>query len=535
MSTTTLDRVLTQIPAARKAGRNWRARCPVHQGASDTSLSLREAEDGRVLLHCYAGCEPAAIVAELGLSMRDLFPDPPPPPVAPTAVSPARHIIAKYDYRDASGELRYQTVRLEPKGFFQRRPDGTGGWIPNLDGVERVLYHLPKLLTAPQRAVFLVEGEKDADALTALGLLATTVVGGASAPWLPQYSAVLRDKHLVLLGDNDAPGEARVRTLARTLLPIAKSVRIVPLPDLPPKGDVSDWHEAGGTKEELLAQVEATPMLTAADIASWGGGTSSASLPYLPAVPLFPVDVFPEALRRYVEAGAEAIGVPVDFIAIPLLGFAAATIGNTRALRVKAGWIELAILWLAVIGEPGSGKSPALSHARHPLDVVQQAAWERFGLALQQWELEVLAAKAEKPPIPPHRSQPWRATSPPTPRSRRWPRCWATPRVWSWSGMSWSAGCSATTPTARPGIASTGSVCGPEPRSRWTAAPAPPSTSLSRLPPWWVGSSPTCSANWRRKRTGGMALLTASWLAGPRHPHPAGRRQPCPKRTRTLR
>jgi hypothetical protein len=67
-------------------------------------------------------------------------------------------IVAAYDYRDESGLLQYQTVRLDPKDFKQRRPDGKGGWIWSLKGVRFVLYRLPELLKRNSETVFICEG-----------------------------------------------------------------------------------------------------------------------------------------------------------------------------------------------------------------------------------------------------------------------------------------------------------------------------------------------------------------------------------------
>ncbi len=113
-------------------------------------------------------------------------------------------------------------------------------------------------------------------------------------------------------------------------------------------------------------------------------------------LPEFPVDVFPGHVRRFIEEGANAINVPPDMVAAPLLGFAAGAIGNTRAVLVKPGWIERANLWLAIIGEPGSAKSPAMSYARQPLDALQHDAWERYQGELTLWEEATAAAKASK-------------------------------------------------------------------------------------------------------------------------------------------
>jgi len=145
----------------RRSGAGWMARCPAHQDR-DPSLSIRET-DGKLLVHCHAGCDQRDVVAALktgGLRPQE---------------NSARVIVATYDYRSVEGELLYQTVRYVPKDFRQRRPDGFGGWAWNLDGVERVLYRLREVVEAP--IVFLVEGEKDVESLREHGFVATTNAG----------------------------------------------------------------------------------------------------------------------------------------------------------------------------------------------------------------------------------------------------------------------------------------------------------------------------------------------------------------------
>lgn len=157
----------------------------------------------------------------------------------------------QYDYTDEQGELLYQVCRAMPKKFFQRRPDGEGGWINNLQDVRRVLYRLPELLAADESAtVFVCEGEKDVDALRKLGLVATTNSGGAGK-WRYEYNETLKGRNVVVLPDNDEAGQEHAEQVARSLSGIAASVRIVKLPDLREKGDVSDWLNSGGTAEQL--------------------------------------------------------------------------------------------------------------------------------------------------------------------------------------------------------------------------------------------------------------------------------------------
>ncbi len=94
--------------------------------------------------------------------------------------SPMRSIVTAYDYRDEGGTVLYQCVRFAPKDFRQRRPDGAGGWKWNLQGVRLVPYRLPDVLADDQdRPVYVVEGEKDADALWTRGHVATCNPMGA--------------------------------------------------------------------------------------------------------------------------------------------------------------------------------------------------------------------------------------------------------------------------------------------------------------------------------------------------------------------
>jgi putative DNA primase/helicase len=169
--------------------------------------------------------------------------------------------VATYDYRDAQGVLRYQvTKHLEPtKTFRQRRPDGQGGWINNIKGVARLPYRLPELLAADSNGiVFVVEGEKDVDNVRKLGLTATCNSMGAGN-WPAAISRWLKGRDVVLLPDNDEPGRLHVEDVAEKLAGFAGRIRVLKLPGLPEKGDVSDWIGAGGTADALLQLAEAAP------------------------------------------------------------------------------------------------------------------------------------------------------------------------------------------------------------------------------------------------------------------------------------
>lgn len=178
-------------------------------------------------------------------------------------------ILSTYDYRDREGELLYQVVRFDPKDFRPRRPDGFGGWKYSLEGVTRVLYRLPEILKAPiERPIYFVEGEKDADTLSNLGLVACTLAGGSNTKLKPGILAPLRDRSVILVPDNDEPGREFMRRVVEMLRGIAKDIGWLDLPLVPAKGDVSDWFNLRGSDVEafLKLPISDVPHLVAAKV-----------------------------------------------------------------------------------------------------------------------------------------------------------------------------------------------------------------------------------------------------------------------------
>lgn len=244
-------------------------------------------------------------------------------------ISPARgkwREIERYPYTDESGQILYEVVRyLKPDGtktFVQVRPSGvesagttdsnrtcsvpTGGIVVGLDsgkylsdskaerrtgrphwkrapdqkkdyhGLEyhfrecpRVPYRLQKVLGAD--TVYLPEGEKDVQALESWGLVASCNAGGAGGSrQYRTWAEHLRGRHVIILPDNDPPGHKHAAAVAAALLHVAASVRVVELPDLPESGDVTDWRDKGGTREEFQRLVEAAAMLNDRTLAARG-------------------------------------------------------------------------------------------------------------------------------------------------------------------------------------------------------------------------------------------------------------------------
>lgn len=245
--------VLGRLENVKKISSGWSALCPTHDD-HNPSLRISTGDDGRILLKCFSGCQVEDIVSAIGLEMKDLFPQ-------NGNERGKSEILKTYDYRDENGNLKYQVVRMKSKGFKQRQPNDNGGWIWNLKGIKYLIYRLPETLEAIRNNhyVFIVEGEKDVDNLVSIGLYATCNSGGAGK-WKPHHNEYFKNARVVILPHNDSAGKSHALQVAENLHGVAQEIRIVELPDLPHKGDVSDWLANGGTKDELIRLVNTIPL-----------------------------------------------------------------------------------------------------------------------------------------------------------------------------------------------------------------------------------------------------------------------------------
>ncbi len=251
----------------RTGKRTHKCRCPFHSERTASFTIYDDGPDG-YNYYCYS-CEAKGDAANylqetrqwsypealryLGISegpQPDYQPLPARPEPHAKAASDTGTLAATYNYSDETNKLRYQVQKYiladSAKTFRQRRPDGADGWIYNLKDVEPLIYRLPELLAAdPAAPVFIVEGEKDADRLIGMGLAATCNSGGAGR-WPDAQSQHLQGRHVVIVPDNDQSGERHAVDVAASVAPFAASVKIVRLPHLPAKGDVSDYLDRTG-------------------------------------------------------------------------------------------------------------------------------------------------------------------------------------------------------------------------------------------------------------------------------------------------
>lgn len=357
-----LDKV-RKIPAG-----GWVARCPAHQDRSP-SLKIDESVDGKALLHCHAGCTTSSILHALGLTDTDLFPQP----------TEQRREVAVYPYHDENGTHLYDVVRFEPKTFRQRRPGGAWG----LGDTRRVLYRLPQVRQAIDNgeAVYIVEGEKDADTIVASGAAATCNPMGAGK-WRADYTQQLAGlAQAIIVADNDDPGIEHAQQVARSLEQASIPHRIV----MPAHGkDATDHLGAGRTLDEFVPRIPpaAPAAIRTVPLADFANATDDVADPLIgtPDETLLPNDGL---LLMYGDGGAGKTTLSIDALAHLASGTPWLNIQIPQPIR---------ILLIENEGPRGpfrrrlAAKISAWPHQPfHPNVIVLEEPWTRFTLTDQTY------------------------------------------------------------------------------------------------------------------------------------------------------
>jgi hypothetical protein len=410
--------VLARFPDAKKTGKGWTARCPAHDDRNP-SLSIGEVEGGKVLMKCHAGCRVEDILAAVGLTMGDLFPAGNGnglfrPALQSTSMKPSKprnqgrsypsleaaikaqepstggYHAGTWRYYRADGEETFAVARFNIDGppesdgkaekTFRPFHRTSRGWASGDPEGLLPLYRLPDLSEASR--VYVVEGEKAADAARSIELAGTTSGHGAQSAARADWSP-LAGKEVIILPDNDVPGFKYAEDVAAILhrLSSPARVKIVELPDLPDHGDIVEFLETrdAHSAEEVRAEVEALADQSEVIKPERAGREVE---PFQP----FPVNVLPEPVRSFIEMGAEAHFCDPIYIALPLLAALASAIGTSRRIRLKRTWAEPAVIWGLIIGASGTVKSPVLELAFSPVRKRQREAFEKFRKDKEEFE-----------------------------------------------------------------------------------------------------------------------------------------------------
>ena len=234
-----INNILSYFHNVKPSGNNqYTALCPAHND-HHPSLSIKfDEEKERTLLHCFAGCTEDDILSSVGLKKKNLYKN---------EKSDKSKILKKtpYYYYNDNSELSYTKIRIDyedgAKSFYFELPNGN----KNLKGVNRIPFNLPDVISASK--VYIVEGEKCAEAVISAGRTATTFDSGSNFKWNDTFSKYFHEKEVVIIPDNDIPGLKYAKTI-KDKLPRAK---VVMLPELKEKEDIYDWLKAGHTMDEF--------------------------------------------------------------------------------------------------------------------------------------------------------------------------------------------------------------------------------------------------------------------------------------------
>jgi putative DNA primase/helicase len=273
-----------RLPKLEQRGHEWRGPCPIHNGTGD-NFSVN-AKTGMWCCHSQCGRGGSMFDLEMALSNAEFA----------VAANEVRRIVGRpalrqvdtnpemkwglpgwshnylgqqieaieqknkwrhtaiYPYFDADGRISYVKVRFidkqNDKTFRQFGLTSKLGWRSRKQaGKKPILYRLNTLDTATE--VFIVNGEKAADrGADALGIVTTCTPDG-EGKWWAEYTKALLGKSIRIITDRDEKGEQYGKVVSEAVVPHVVEVKIVRLPGLPPKGDLWDWIEAGGSRDQL--------------------------------------------------------------------------------------------------------------------------------------------------------------------------------------------------------------------------------------------------------------------------------------------
>lgn len=228
----------------------WKFLCPSHV-EKEPSTKVR-VKNGWIQVTCFGGCQRDDVLRALGVERKDLCLDR--GKLTPTKGIDYDNPDAIYTYTDAEGNLAYQILRFQQGGkrktFRQRRPDGKGGWIKNIQGIQKYLYHLPEISSAIKEGkhIYFPEGERDVNNLRKLGAVASTNPEG-SGKWQDSFTECLRGADLILCPDKDEAGIQHMEKIAKAVRGAVKRLRVLLMPG--DAKDATDWINEGHDHTDL--------------------------------------------------------------------------------------------------------------------------------------------------------------------------------------------------------------------------------------------------------------------------------------------
>lgn len=248
---------LRNFKIKKRYGDKAQCQCPAHDD-KHASLTITKGRKC-TLFYCHAGCTVDEILGAAGIEKKDTFYDAEPRSPNWRAYIESREkrkIEAVYDYVSINGTYAFTKIRLEGKKILYGRMKN-----------DRFIYGLPRetprksykafygsvqainKAISEGRPIFIPEGEKDVDTLKKQGYTALTY-GGVN-DWQSDFATLVHGADVYILADNDEPGKRVAETIQNDIKAVAKSSKIiVSMPDIP-KADITDYFNAGHSKQEF--------------------------------------------------------------------------------------------------------------------------------------------------------------------------------------------------------------------------------------------------------------------------------------------
>ena len=271
------QQIATTLGNAKKVGNGYLASCPVpHHGQGNgdknPSLSVTDGEDGNILFKCHGGCDQHTVFSTIkDMGILPTLPDRPEylASVKPIPLIAVPTLEQEWHYTDEDGislflKQRYKTYDAKGKTYKTLRVMPDGSRVGKLGDCRIVPYRLPEVrqAVADGRVIYICEGEKAADALSSLGVVATTSHAGAGG-WNPDLNQYFTGANVVIVPDNDQVGWNYTHRIVEALLPSAKSIRVLDLNLSNPKEDAFEWvTKYEGDRQNLALMARACPVVT---------------------------------------------------------------------------------------------------------------------------------------------------------------------------------------------------------------------------------------------------------------------------------
>lgn len=212
---------------------------------------------------------------------------------------------------------------------------------------------------------------------------------------------LFQDKSIIVVPDNDQTGIEGAKAFAQEILPYVPEVKLTDLSHDVPE-TINDFRDLINhnrqigiddqtTVNSLLKQAEELPAFqpkTGQDHPKRKQPDNENEYESIP------VDCFPPVLAQFIEHASRSIGCDPSFIAMPLLSIVGSLIGMTRELFFKNDYRVPPILWTAVIGESGTGKSPGFNAALKPLLRLQTLDEQKNRELLSNYDRDVITYEA---------------------------------------------------------------------------------------------------------------------------------------------